>query len=72
MVFRFRLRGKGLRHSWQKECQQDVALTHAQQVAREYANDGMYHGTDIRVLDRDDNEVAIVPVSKEALTKLRD
>ena len=72
MAYMFRLGGKGLKHSWQKECRREVALEHAQQVAREYASDGLYHGTDIRVLDRDCNEIAIILVSKEALTKLRD
>jgi len=66
MSYRFRLRGKGLRHSWEKECRPEAAIRHASQVAREYANDDLYHGTDIRVMDRDGNEVAIVPVSKKA------
>ena len=66
MPYQFRLRGRGLRHSWEKECQPDVAMMHARQVAREYANDDRYHGTDIRVIDHDGIEVAIVPVSKKA------
>jgi hypothetical protein len=34
-------RGKGLRHSWEKECVPTVALTHAEQLAREYANEDL-------------------------------
>ena len=66
MLFRFRLRGRGLSHSWQMECTPDVALAHARQEAREYANNQLYLGMNIRVLDPDGNEVAIVPVSKTA------
>ena len=64
MAFRFRLRGNGLRHSWEKECQQHEALQHAQQVAREYANDDLYYGSVIDVTDNEGNEVTVVPVSK--------
>ena len=66
MSFRFRLRGRGLRHSWEKDCQLDVAIRHARQVAREYANDDLYRETNIRVIDQDGIEIAIVPVSKKA------
>jgi membrane protein implicated in regulation of membrane protease activity len=31
-------------------------------VAREYAKDPLYHGTAVRVMDRDGNEVAVIPV----------
>src|SRR6266850_501826 len=44
MAYRFRLRGNNVRHSWEKECWADSALLHAQQVAREYANDDLYNG----------------------------
>jgi hypothetical protein len=64
MAFRFRVRGKGVKHSWQKECGRAAALAHAKQVAREYGNDGLYQRADIRVLDRDGNEIAIVPVAR--------
>ena len=63
MLHRFRLRGKGLRHTWQKECPPELAKAHAQQVAREYANDDLYQGTDI-VVTKGETEVAVIPVSK--------
>ena len=66
MSYRFRLFGKGLRHSWEKECLSDTAMAHATQVARECARDGVYQGTAIRVIDDAGNEVAIVPVPKDA------
>jgi hypothetical protein len=38
MLHRFRLRGKGLRQTWEKECPPEFAKAHAHQVVREYAN----------------------------------
>ena len=68
MSYRFRLRGNGFRHSWEKECRPEVAMAHVTQVAREYARDSVYQDATIRVLDDDGNEVAIVPVSKSSRT----
>ena len=66
MAYRFQLSGKGLRHSWQKECPPAVAPRYAAMVAREYAKDPLYHGTAVLVTDRDGNEVAVIPVSAVA------
>jgi len=65
MAYRFRLRGKNLRHSWEKDCPPAGAMTHANLVARECAKDALYEGTSIRVTDDAGNEVAIVPVPKK-------
>jgi hypothetical protein len=62
MAFRFQLSGNGLRHSWQKECLSTVAPRYAAMVACEYAKDPLYHGTAVRVIDRNGNEVALIPV----------
>jgi len=64
MAYRFRLRGKNLRHSWEKDCPPEGAMAHANLVARECAKDALYEGTAIRVMDDAGNEVAIVPVPK--------
>jgi len=64
MLHRFRLRGKGLRQTWEKECPPEFAKAHAHQVVREYANDDLYHGTDI-VVTKDETEVAVIPVAKK-------
>ena len=64
MTYRFRLRGKNLRHSWEKDCPPERAMVHANLVARECAKDSLYEGTAIRVMDEAGNEVAIVPVPK--------
>ena len=66
MAFRFRLQGKGLRHSWEKECAPKAALVHAEQVAREYANDDLYHGTTIGVLNESGDEVARIAVTERS------
>ena len=66
MAYRFRLHGKGLQHSWEKDCRPEAALAHANQVAREYAKDDLYHGTAIRVVDNAGNEVATVPVPDQS------
>jgi hypothetical protein len=70
MSYRFRLRGKGFRHSWEKECGSEVAMAHATQIAREFARDSVYQDATIRVLDGDGNEVAIVPVTNSPVTQL--
>ena len=62
MAFRFRLHGKGLRHSWEKECRPEVAIVHVTQVAREYAKDRLYEGTVIQVVDNEGNDVTAVPI----------
>ena len=49
MTYRFRLRGKNLRHSWEKDCPPESAMAHANLVARECAKDALYEGTAIRV-----------------------
>jgi hypothetical protein len=64
MAYRFRLSGNGLRHSWQKECRSTDATRHAAQVAREYASDDLYHGTVVRVMDDNGNEIHVIPVSR--------
>ena len=64
MAYRFRLSGNGLRHSWQKECRSADASRHAELVAREYANDDLYHGTVVRVMDDNGNEIDRVHVTK--------
>ena len=64
MAYRFRLSGNGLRHHWWKECRATDATRHAAQVAREYAKDGLYHGTVVRVMDDNGNEIDLIPVSK--------
>jgi hypothetical protein len=64
MSYRFRLSGNGFRHSWEKECPAPVAMTHANQVARQCARDDVYQGATIRVMDQAGNEVAFVPVTK--------
>ena len=66
MSYRFRLRGNGLRHSWEKECPAHVAIAHAVQVARECGMDSLYLGARIRVMDDAGNDVALVPVGSEA------
>jgi hypothetical protein len=68
MSYRFRLRGTGFRHSWEKECKSEVAMAHATSVAREYARDSVYQDATIRVFDDLGNEVAIIPVSKSPRT----
>jgi hypothetical protein len=65
MPCRFQLSGKGLRHSWQKDCPPTVAIRYAALVAREYAKDRVYHGTAVRVMDNAGNEVAVIPVPVE-------
>ena len=62
MAYRFRLAGKGLRHSWEKECHAEAAMVHAAQVARECARDTIYQGVTIRVQDDVGDEIAIVQV----------
>jgi hypothetical protein len=66
IAYRFQLSGKGVRHSWQKECPPSVAARYAALVAREYAKDRLYHGTVVRVLDRNGNEVAVIPIPVDA------
>jgi hypothetical protein len=66
MSYRFRLRGNGFRHSWEKDCSTDIAVKHATQVASECAKDSVYQGAAIRVLDELGNEIAHVPVHPEA------
>ena len=63
MAYRFRIRGQGFRHSWEKECTLHVALIQASEVAVECARDGLYEGAMIRVADEAGREIAIVPVS---------
>jgi hypothetical protein len=65
MAYWFRLAGKGLRHSWQKECRPEAAFVHADQVARECARDTTYQGVSIRVLDDAGDEIATIPVPDE-------
>jgi len=67
MSYRFQLQGRGLRHSWEKECRAEAALDHANQVARECARDETYRGVTIRVADKDGKEVATVPVPERRL-----
>jgi hypothetical protein len=62
MTYRFRLVGKGLRHSWQKDCPTEAAMVHADQVARECARDTIYQDVAIRVMDDAGDEIATVPV----------
>jgi hypothetical protein len=62
--FRFRLKGNGIRHTWEKECPLHDALRHADLVARECAKDATYDGASIRVVDDTEKEVAVLPVSK--------
>ena len=63
MAYLFRLRGKGFRHFWEKECSLHDALIHASQVAGECANDVTYEGASVCVIDSAGKEVAVVPVS---------
>jgi len=62
MAYRFQLVGKGLRHSWQKDCLPRVAARYAALVAREYAKDSLYRGTVIRAMNETGNEVVVIPV----------
>ena len=66
MTYRFRIRGQGFRHSWEKDCSLHVALIHASQVAGECAKDAVFEGAAIRVADETGREIAVVPVSKPA------
>jgi hypothetical protein len=62
--YRFRLNGKGFRHTWEKECRLNDALKHAEQVARECEKDATYDEAAIRVVDDAGKEVAVLPVTK--------
>ena len=62
MAYRFQLSGKGLGHSWQKDCPPTVVARYARLVAHEYAKDAVYRGAVISVMDDAGTEIAVVSV----------
>ena len=64
MTYRFTVRGRRVRHSWQKDCPSQAAIMHANSVARECAKDLAYDDAMIEIIDDTELPVATVTIPR--------